>query len=95
MEHGSERTRTLTIAHRRDRILVPIKVRPDVGAFLAAGFAYEPCFQIGEPDVIRPLVCGDGRGVAALIVRAIDQDRAHASRAHFCKCDLLLVCEGG
>jgi hypothetical protein len=84
--HGmSWRPRTLTIAHRRDRILVPVKIRPDVGSSLAAGFANEPPFQIGEPDVIRPLVCADGPGVTALIIRAIDQDSAHASGAHFCK----------
>src|ERR1700756_2998042 len=70
-DHRSGRPRTLTIAHRRDRIFVPVKVRPNVGAFLAAGFAYEPRFHIGEPNVIRPLVCADGRGVVALIVRVI------------------------
>ena len=58
----------LTVIDRITRILVPVKVRPDVGASLAAGFANEPCFQIGEPDVIKPLVCVDGRGVAALIL---------------------------
>ena len=34
------------IAHRRDRRLVPIKVRPNVGASLATGLAYEPGLQI-------------------------------------------------
>jgi hypothetical protein len=33
--------------------------------------------------------------VAALIVRAIDQDPAHASGAHFCKGDLRRAGEGG
>src|SRR5438270_4596785 len=47
---------SLTIAHRRNRRLLPIEVRPNVGAFLATSLAYEPCFQIGEPDVIRPLI---------------------------------------
>jgi hypothetical protein len=75
---------TLTIDDRRDRILVLVKVRPHVSAFLAAGFAQEPCFQIGVPEAMRPLVCADSPGVAALIVRAIDQDAAHASAGQSC-----------
>src|ERR1700731_3466664 len=39
---GSPRSAT-SISHRRDRILIPVKVRPDVATFLATGFAYEPC----------------------------------------------------
>ena len=70
-------------------------VRPDVGASLAAGLANEPCFKIGEPDVIGPLVCADRDRVAAMMVRAIDQDSAHASGAHLGEGDLLWAGEGG
>jgi len=41
-----------TIAHRRHRLLVPMKIRADVGASLAAALAYEARLEIGEPDVI-------------------------------------------
>jgi hypothetical protein len=52
--------------------------RPNVGASLAASLADEPRFQIGQPDVIGPLVGADRDRMAAAIVRAIDQDAAHA-----------------
>jgi hypothetical protein len=81
--------RTLTIAHHRDRRLIPIEVRPDVGASLVTGFAYEPRLEIGEPDVIAPRVRADRDRVAALVIRAIAQDPAHASVAHLGKGDLL------
>ncbi len=55
-------------------LLTPIKVRPDVSPSLAAALAYEPRFQIGEPDVIRPWVSADRDRMAALVVRAIDQE---------------------
>jgi hypothetical protein len=78
----------LPVAHHRDRLLVPIKVRPDISPSLAAGTADEPRFQIGKPDVVRPPIRADRNRVAALVVRAIDQDAAHARVAHFGKGDL-------
>jgi hypothetical protein len=66
----------------------PIKQRPDIGPSLAAGCADEPSLQIGEPDVIRPWVGADREGLAALVIRAIDQDAAHASIAHLSEGDL-------
>jgi hypothetical protein len=44
-----------TISHCRDGLPLPMKVRPDVSASLAAGFAYEPRLDVGQPDAIRPL----------------------------------------
>src|SRR6266404_6965023 len=76
----------ITERSRAPRCLVPVEVRPDVGAFVAAGLAYEPRFKIREPNVVGPLVCADRDRVAAMIVRAINQDPAHASGAHFPKC---------
>lgn len=76
------------IAHRRDRRLVPVKVRPDIGGSLAADLAHAPRFEIGEPDMIRPLVRADRNRAAAVIVRAIDQDAAHAGLAHLGERDL-------
>jgi len=62
-----------------------MEIRPDVGASLAAGLAHEARFQIGEPDVIRPLV-------RAIAIEWFDndcprnksnQEIAHAGGAHF------------
>ena len=39
--------------------------------------------EIGQPGVIRPAIAPDCRPMAAVIVRAIDQDAAHADLAHF------------
>jgi hypothetical protein len=68
----------LPIAHRRDRLLVPIEIWPDVRAPLAAAFAYEPRLKIRKPNVIGPLVRADRDRVAAAIISAIDQNTAHA-----------------
>ena len=46
--------RALAVAHRRDGRLVPMKVRPNVDASLAAGLAHEARFQTREPNGIRP-----------------------------------------
>ena len=56
-----------------------MKIGPNVGALLAAGFTDELRFEIGEPDVIRPWISADRDRVAAFVIRAIDQDPAHAS----------------
>jgi hypothetical protein len=91
----SERTRALPIAHRSDRRPFPMKVRPHVGASLAAGLTYEPRLQIGKPDVIRPLIRADRDRMAATIVRTIDQETAHAGGAHLSEGDLLRADDGG
>lgn len=65
-----------------------MKVRPDVSASLAAGLANEACLEIGNPDVIRPSVRAERNRMAALMIRVIDQDAAHASRTHFAESDL-------
>jgi hypothetical protein len=72
------RLSALAIAHRGDVRLVPMKVRPDVGASLAAGLAHEAWLKIGKPDVIRPFIRVDRDRVAAMEIRAINQDTAHA-----------------
>ena len=53
-----------------------MKVRPDVGTPLAAGLANEACLEIGNPDVIRPLIRADRDREAAVIVRAVDHHAA-------------------
>ena len=64
-------------------------VRPDISASLATSFAYKLCFQIGKPDVIGPRICADRNRVAALVIRTIDQETAHAHVAHVGQGDLL------
>jgi hypothetical protein len=46
--------------------LVPIEIRPHVGASLPARLADEPIFDVGEPDIVRPLVGAGCDVVAAL-----------------------------
>jgi|SRR5580692_8706988 hypothetical protein len=65
-----------------------MKVRPHVGALLAAGLAHEARLQIGEPLLVRSWVCADRDRVVAMKVRAIDQETAHAGGSHFAKRDL-------
>jgi hypothetical protein len=72
-----------------------MKVRPNIGAPLAAGRAYEPRLEIGKPDVIRPGICADRGGMAAPIIRAIDQNAADAGVAHLSEGDLLRATDGG
>jgi hypothetical protein len=62
---------------------------------LAASLADETRFQIGEPNVTGPLVCADRDRMAAVKVRAIDQEAANASGAHLGEGDFLLAGEGG
>jgi hypothetical protein len=80
--------RISSIAHHRDRHPVPSEVRPHVGAALAADLADETMLYVGQAKVIRPVVATDGDGVATAVVRAIDQDAAHAHLAHFAERDL-------
>jgi hypothetical protein len=82
-------TRTLPIAHRRDRRLVPMKVRPNIGPSLAAGLAEEARLEVGQPHVVSPFVRADRNRVAAFVIRAIDQDATHAGLAHFAEGDFL------
>jgi hypothetical protein len=68
-----------------------MEIRPDVGASLAAGRAYEPRFEIGKPNVIWPSIPADCRRMAALVVGAIDQETANARRTHFGERNFLLA----
>ena len=56
------------------------------GRVLRAG---ELVFQIGQPDVVRPLVGVHPYPVRALVISAIDQHAAHAGRAHLAESDFL------
>jgi hypothetical protein len=65
---------------------------------LAACLAGKLCLNVGQSDVIRPSIAGDRCRMAAAIIRAIDQETAHAGSAHFGEGDLLraaIVREGG
>jgi hypothetical protein len=53
-------------------------VRPDVAALPAAGLTSEQGFDIGQPDIIGPSIGADRGRMAAMIVRAIDQETARA-----------------
>jgi hypothetical protein len=64
-----------------DWLCVPIEVGR-TSAPLAAGGAGEAVLDIGEPNVIGPSVTADRQRVATVVVRAIDQDAAHARVAY-------------
>jgi hypothetical protein len=66
-----------------------MKVRPDVGALPATGLTSEQGFDIGQPDVIGPSIGADRSRMAAMIVRAIDQE------THFSEGNLLRARDGG
>jgi len=55
------------------------KIRPHIRAPLAAGAADEVRLDIGQPDIIVPSLGADRDRVAALVIRAVDQnaDQAH------------------
>jgi hypothetical protein len=55
-----------------------LKLRPDIRATFAAGFADEAGLDIEEPDMVRSAVGADLDAVAATVIPAIDQ---HVARA--------------
>ena len=66
-----------------------MEVPADIRAAPAASLAGKPQLEIGQPDVIRPSITADRCVVAALVIRAINQEAVHASSAHFGEGDLL------
>jgi hypothetical protein len=68
-----------------------LPIGPDIRAAPAASFADKPRLELGQPDVIRPSVAADRCPMAALVIRAIDQETANAGRAHFGEGDFLLA----
>ena len=67
-----------------------MKIWPDVCSALAAFLADEPVFDVGEPDIVRPLIGADRDVVAALVIAAIDQNAANAGFAHLAEGDFLV-----
>jgi hypothetical protein len=68
---------------RASSFCLPMEIRADIGAFPSASLASEARLDIGQPDVVRPSVSANCGRVAAAIVRAIDQETANTSGAHF------------
>jgi hypothetical protein len=66
-----------------------VRVRPHIGATLAAGSACKPRFDIGQPKIIGPVVASDGDRMAAAIVGTVNQPTADAAFAQFGECDFL------
>ena len=60
--------RILPIAHRLDRPLGPIEIRPHVCTALATDLANKAWLNIGQPDSIGPAIPVDRERVAAAIV---------------------------
>jgi hypothetical protein len=68
-------------------LLLPMEIWADIGASLAANLAGKARLDIGQPDVIRPSVAADRCPMAALVIRAIDQETTNASGAHLSEGD--------
>jgi hypothetical protein len=66
-----------------------LPIRAHIRATPAASLAGKPRLEIGQADVIGPLVCIQRCPMAAVIVAAIDQQTANAGGAHLGKGDLL------
>ena len=66
-------------------VLLPAEIRTDIGTAPAAGLAGKSRLNVGQAHVIRPLFGAVRRPMAALVIRAIDQDPAQASGAQFCE----------
>jgi hypothetical protein len=82
---------SLTIAHRGNGLFI----RPDLGAFPAACLADEPSPKIRQPDIVGPAVGADRDRATALVIRATDQDAAHASGPNLAEGDFLWAGEAG
>jgi hypothetical protein len=68
--------------------LLPMEIRADISASLAANLAGEQRLYVEQPNAIRPSVAADRCRMAALVIRAIDQETANASGPHFSEGDL-------
>jgi hypothetical protein len=105
--HTSTRARLATVAQDGSRkpsrsprrgstswlgpLLVPIEIRPDVGALGAASPTNQFPFKVGQPDMTGPAVAADRGPMAAFVVGAIDQEAANARCSHFREGDFLLA----
>jgi hypothetical protein len=67
-EYGRLATKTSAIAHDAHLLVVPNEIRPHVGTVLAASLADKAIFNIGQPQVIGPLIGADRDAVTATIV---------------------------
>jgi hypothetical protein len=59
------RSRLSPIAQHSDRHIVPVEIRPHIGATLAA--AGEARLEIGEPKLVRPSIRAERKRVAAVM----------------------------
>jgi hypothetical protein len=76
-------------AQSADLCPVPVKVGPDIRATMAAGLADKPRLKIQQAEIIRPSFGIDRDGMAAPIIRAVDEDAENALRAQLCESHFL------
>jgi hypothetical protein len=67
-----------------------MKIRADITAVLPTSLAGKARLYVGQPNIVRPLFAADRFPMAALVIRAIDQESANARGAHFSEGDLLV-----
>jgi hypothetical protein len=80
--------------HRLTGLPLPIKIRADIRASLAASLTGEPRLDVGQPHVIRPPVAADRGPMAALVILTVDKQATNAAGAHFGEGDLLGAGQG-
>ena len=73
----------------QERRLAPVEVRPDLCPAFAAGGADKARLDIRQPQLVPLAIGAQGDAMAAVLVRAIDQDTAHAHLAHVAEGDFL------
>jgi hypothetical protein len=66
-----------------------VKLRPHLGAALAAACAGKARFDVREPDIISPTVSIGLDAVRTAVIATIDQDIAHAAGAHLAEGDFV------
>ena len=75
----------------RRPLFCPTEVWSHVCAALAAGLADELLFDVGQTEIVGPLIRANRLRVRALVILAIDHDTAHAHVAHIAETDFLVA----
>jgi len=70
---------------------VPVEVRSNVRASLAASPAGKPGLDVGQPYLVRPAIGEGSRRMAALVIATIDQHTPDAAFAHLSERDFQLA----
>jgi hypothetical protein len=79
---------SLPLAHLPNWHPVPVEIRSNVGAAMAASLTDKARLYVGQPHIIGPRIRAHGDAVAAAVVGALHEQPTHAHLAHLGKGDL-------